>query len=81
MTYDIVSIIIERAVDAGIQWEYDKRKAEIPYPYIYGSQLHLRQIFLNIYETSASNTTIIQAEKSVITRSGGAGCTGRLVHP
>ena len=49
MTHDIVSIIIERAVDAGIQWEYDKRKAEIPYPYIYGSQLHLRQIFLNIY--------------------------------
>lgn len=49
MTRDIVSIIIERAVDAGIQWEYDKRKAEIPYPYIYGSQLHLRQIFLNIY--------------------------------
>lgn len=49
MTRDIVSIIIERAVDAGIQWEYDRRKAEIPYPYIYGSQLHLRQIFLNIY--------------------------------
>lgn len=40
MTHDIVSIIIERAVDAGIQWEYDKGKAEIPYPYIYGSQLH-----------------------------------------
>ena len=49
MTRDIVSIIIERAVDAGIQWEYDRREAEIPYPYIYGSQLHLRQIFLNIY--------------------------------
>lgn len=49
LTRDIVSIIIERAVDAGVQWDYEKGKSEIPYPYIYGSPLHLRQIFLNIY--------------------------------
>ena len=49
MTRDIVSIIIERAVDAGVKWEYERGKSEIPYPYIYGSLLHLRQIFLNIY--------------------------------
>ena len=49
LTSDIVSIIIERAVEAGVELKYEKGKTEIPYPYIYGSPLHLRQIFLNIY--------------------------------
>lgn len=49
MTRDIVTIIIDRATEAGIEWDYEKGKAVIPYPYIYGSPLHLRQIFLNIY--------------------------------
>ena len=49
LTRDVVSIIIARAVEAGVEWEYEKEKQEIPYPYIYGSPLHLRQIFLNIY--------------------------------
>ena len=29
--------------------DYEKGKSVIPYPYIYGSPVHLRQIFLNIY--------------------------------
>lgn len=49
MTRDIVTIVIDRATEAGIEWDYEKGKAVIPYPYIYGSPLHLRQIFLNIY--------------------------------
>lgn len=49
LTRDIVSIIIERAVEAGVEMDYERGKSEIPYPYIYGSPLHLRQIFLNIY--------------------------------
>ena len=49
LTQDIVSIVVDRAVEAGIEWDYEKGKAVIPYPYIYGSPLHLRQIFLNIY--------------------------------
>lgn len=49
LTKDIVTIIIGRAVEAGIEWDYEKDKSVIPYPYIYGSPLHLRQIFLNIY--------------------------------
>ncbi len=49
LTRDIVAIIIDRAVDNGIEWNYEKGKSVIPYPYIYGSPLHLRQIFLNIY--------------------------------
>ncbi len=49
LTRDIVYIIIGRAVEAGIEWDYEKDKSVIPYRYIYGSPLHLRQIFLNIY--------------------------------
>ncbi len=46
---EIESIITHRAADEDIQWIYEKNKEDIPYPYVYGSSLHLRQIFLNIY--------------------------------
>ena len=49
LTQEIVTIIIGRAVEAGIVWDYEEGKSVIPYPYIYGSPVHLRQIFLNIY--------------------------------
>lgn len=49
LTLDIVNIIYGRAVEAGVEWDFEKDKSVIPYPYIYGSPLHLRQIFLNIY--------------------------------
>lgn len=49
LTRDIVTILTNRAAESGITWEYEREKSEIPYPYIYGSPVHLRQIFLNIY--------------------------------
>ncbi len=49
LTQDVVTIIIGRAVDAGVKWDYEKGKVSIPYRYIYGSPVHLQQIFLNIY--------------------------------
>ena len=49
LTRNIVNIIVDRAIEAGIQWEYERGKSVIPYPYLYGSPVHLRQIFLNIY--------------------------------
>lgn len=49
LTMDIVTIIIDRATEAGLKWDYERGKTDIPYPYIYGSPIHLRQIFLNIY--------------------------------
>ena len=49
LSQDIVTIIKERSVEAGITWEYDKESASISSPYVYGSPVHLRQIFLNIY--------------------------------
>ena len=46
---DVVTIVEQRAADAGITLEYDKVSDKILYPYVYGSPLHVRQIFLNIY--------------------------------
>ena len=49
LTRDIVTIVIDRSTERGLIWDYEKGKSNIPYPYIYGSPVHLRQIFLNIY--------------------------------
>ena len=56
LTTEIVTIVIDRATEAGIIWDYEKGKSKIPYPYIYGSPLHLRQIFLNIYSNCTKYT-------------------------
>lgn len=45
LVYEIESIITHKAADEDIQWIYEKNKENIPYPYVYGSSLHLRQIF------------------------------------
>lgn len=49
LTVDTVTIAKEQATESGISWEYQRPKTMIPYPYVYSSPLHLRQIFLNIY--------------------------------
>lgn len=71
LTRDIVTIIIDRATEAGLEWDFEKGKTVIPYPYIYGSPLHLRQIFLNIYgncikynRPGGKITTIVDALES-----------------
>ena len=45
---DIMTIVAEHAAEANISMEFDSH-SRLPYPYVYGSPLHLRQIFLNIY--------------------------------
>lgn len=49
LMHDIEIIIINRATEAGLSWVDQTEKSAFPSPYIYGSPLHLRQIFLNIY--------------------------------
>ena len=49
LSSDIVDIIKGRAVDAGIEWEYEPQEDQLPYRYVWGSPVHIRQIFLNIY--------------------------------
>ena len=44
---DVGAIISERTAEAGIRFQVGKQ--ELPLPWVYGSPLHLRQIFLNIY--------------------------------
>ena len=46
---DIITIVEQRASDAGVNIKYDKVAGKVMYPYVYGSPLHLRQLFLNIY--------------------------------
>ena len=46
---DIVVIMEQRAKEGGIQIQFKSRGKGLLYPYVYGSPVHLRQIFLNIY--------------------------------
>lgn len=45
---DIRSIIHGRVVEAGLEWIDEVKEYAFPVPFVYGSPLHLRQIFLNI---------------------------------
>ena len=46
----IITVLIGRAEEVeALSGSTKRTKSVIPYPYIYGSPLHLRQIFLNIY--------------------------------
>ena len=49
LAVDVITIVEQRAADAGVTLEYDRPSEKMFYPYVYGSSLHLRQIFLNIY--------------------------------
>ena len=46
---EIQTIIQQRAEEAGITMDFDPRSDKVSFPYIYGSPVHTRQIFLNIY--------------------------------
>ena len=45
---DIRSILSDRVVEAGLEWIDKVKDYSFPVPFVYGSPLHLRQIFLNI---------------------------------
>lgn len=45
---DIRSIVYDRIVEAGLKWIDKVTDYSFPVPFVYGSPLHLRQIFLNI---------------------------------
>ena len=49
LSQDVLTIIEQRAKDRGIQMQFHAKKESLRYPFIYGSPVHLRQIFLNIY--------------------------------
>lgn len=49
LSNEVLTIVQQRADEAGIALIYDKNTDRVPYKNLYGSPLHLRQIFLNIY--------------------------------
>ena len=49
LSCDIGVIVSQRAAEAGVTMEDNGRIDLTKHPYVYGSPLHLRQLFLNIY--------------------------------
>ena len=49
LSTEVLTIISQRAAESGVTLAFDKRSDPVCTPWIYGSPLHLRQIFLNIY--------------------------------
>ena len=52
LAQDILTIIKLRAVEYGVTVEYNSTIDNFPYPYVWGSPLHVRQIFINILSNS-----------------------------
>lgn len=49
LSRDIMDILEQRAANAGVVMEYDPDSDKVECPWVYGSPLHIRQLFLNIY--------------------------------
>ena len=49
LSREILVILEQRAAESGVTLECDPRSEQLAPGYVYGSALHLRQIFLNIY--------------------------------
>lgn len=49
LSKEIHTIIDQRAAEAGITVRFEENSDSIVFPWVYGSPLHIRQIFLNIY--------------------------------
>lgn len=70
---DIQAIVGQRAAEASVSLCYVRLSDERVYPYVYGSPLHLRQIFLNIYgdaivgDSAKTHLTCFGAENGTIT--------------
>lgn len=49
LSQDILTIMEQRAAEAGVNIEYDRTSDKVEFPYVYASALHVRQLFLNVY--------------------------------
>lgn len=49
---DVLTISKMRAVEYGVTLEYNESLDKLQYPYVWGSPLHVRQIFINILSNS-----------------------------
>ena len=46
---DVLTITEMRAAESGLTLNYQNQRQALRYPYVYGSPVHLRQLFVNIY--------------------------------
>lgn len=46
---ETMMMLEQRAANMGVTLEHDRASDELMHPYVYGSPLHIRQLFLNIY--------------------------------
>ncbi len=78
LSNEICVIVSQRAADAGVTMENGcGREEPLDYPYVYGSPLHLRQLFLNIYGNCIKYNKVggkvrtgrkcVKAEKGLVT--------------
>ena len=70
LSNDIQAIVGQRAAEAGVSLCYNRLSDERVYPYVYGSPLHLRQIFLNIYGDAIKYSHVGGSVKTHLTRFG-----------
>ena len=49
---DVLTITNMRAAESGLTLNYQDSGEELRYPYVYGSPVHLRQLFVNIYSNA-----------------------------
>lgn len=49
LSRDVLAIVEQQAAQSGVIMTPDARCDQVPEPFVYGSPVHLRQIFLNIY--------------------------------
>ena len=52
LAVDVLTIAEMRASESGVTLKYENLQKDLLYPYVYGSPVHLRQIFLNIYSNA-----------------------------
>lgn len=73
---DILTITQMRAEDAGVRLEHQDCKVNIPHPYVYGSPLHVRQIFVNILGNAIKYN---KTGGSIITRIESGKCENGII--
>lgn len=52
LAQDVLTITNMRAAESGLTLNYQDSGEELRYPYVYGSPVHLRQLFVNIYSNA-----------------------------
>ncbi len=71
LAYDVLTMTDMRAAESGLTLNYQDPEKIIEYPYVYGSPIHLRQLFLNIYSNAIKYNKVggsINTEFRVISR-------------